>query len=415
MTYKPLKILDMPMGTGKTTGIIQYMNSNQDKHFLFVTPYITERERIQSQCPDLEFHIPANERSRLSECHRFIKAGKNIATTHALFSRFNTETMELLSDKHYTLIIDEEPDCIFGIYSISSDDFQMLQKRNCFEVVPDTNQLIVNTDTPYQGQIDTFKDLCEQSDGHTFYLVDDLENDNKHIGIISVMNPDIFNYFDEIFVLTYLFKDSNYDCYCRFWHIPYACYYIEDNMLRSGQFDDARFRAECRSLMEIYKGNLNFRPRSSENLHPMTLSKRFYQETSQGKIKRIQKHATNYIRNKCQGKQKEVMWSVYKDYREKLEGGGCYSRSFVPCNCRATNKYRNKSVLAYLLNLYPHPYLKRWLNKNEIEVNDKHFPLTMLLQWVFRSRIRDGEPIKLYLPSARMRDILQEYLTGTIC
>ncbi len=52
----------------------------------------------------------------------------------------------------------------------------------------------------------------------------------------------------------------------------------------------------------------------------------------------------------------------------------------------------------------------RWLSHNDITVNSKHFPLTMLLQWVFRSQIRDGQPIQLYLPAARMRDILLEYL-----
>ena len=64
----------------------------------------------------------------------------------------------------------------------------------------------------------------------------------------------------------------------------------------------------------------------------------------------------------------------------------------------------------YLLNLYPNPFLIRWLNKNGITVNQDHFPLTMLLQWVFRSQIRDGKEINLYLPAFRMREILKRYL-----
>ena len=109
-------------------------------------------------------------------------------------------------------------------------------------------------------------------------------------------------------------------------------------------------------------------------------------------------------------RQAETMWSTYKDWKDEMSGNGCYARSFVPCNCRATNQYRNKKTLVYLLNLYPNPFLISWLNKNGITVNQDHFPLTMLLQWVFRSQIRDGKEINLYLPAFRMREILKRYL-----
>ena len=65
MPNTELKVVDMPMGTGKTTGMIHLMNTFSDRQYLFVTPYKTERERIQTECPALDFHIPTNERSRL--------------------------------------------------------------------------------------------------------------------------------------------------------------------------------------------------------------------------------------------------------------------------------------------------------------------------------------------------------------
>ena len=81
----------------------------------------------------------------------------------------------------------------------------------------------------------------------------------NRIGIIGVMNPEIFNCFDEIFILTYLFADSNYDCYRRFCRIPYAYYHIADNTLCEGKFDDTAFREQCKSLIRLYSGRLNFR------------------------------------------------------------------------------------------------------------------------------------------------------------
>ena len=40
------------------------------------------------------------------------------------------------------------------------------------------------------------------------------------------------------------------------------------------------------------------------------------------------------------------------------------------------------------------------------------YALTELIQWVWRSRVRRGEPIILYLPSPRMRRLFEEWLVG---
>jgi hypothetical protein len=38
--------------------------------------------------------------------------------------------------------------------------------------------------------------------------------------------------------------------------------------------------------------------------------------------------------------------------------------------------------------------------------------LSELIQWVWPSRVRKGEPITLYLPSPRMRRLFEEWLVG---
>ena len=44
-----IDVIDMPMGAGKTNGMIAYMNAHPENKYLFVTPYRTERKRIQEQ------------------------------------------------------------------------------------------------------------------------------------------------------------------------------------------------------------------------------------------------------------------------------------------------------------------------------------------------------------------------------
>ena len=170
MPNTELKVIDMPMGTGKTTGMIHFMNTFSDRQYLFATPYKTERERIQTECPALDFHIPTNERSRLDECHRFIKQGKNIATTHALFSYFNPETMDLLSRQHYTLIIDEEPDCIFDTLVVPQEDFHMLKSENYFKVSETNKQLQLNPEREYTGSIAGFSELYKLCDRRYLFV-----------------------------------------------------------------------------------------------------------------------------------------------------------------------------------------------------------------------------------------------------
>ena len=57
------------------------------------------------------------------------------------------------------------------------------------------------------------------------------------------------------------------------------------------------------------------------------------------------------------------------------------------------------------------PYVARWLEDNTRAFDDA-YALTELIQWVWRSRVRNGQPITLYLPSLRMRQLIEEWLSN---
>lgn len=56
------------------------------------------------------------------------------------------------------------------------------------------------------------------------------------------------------------------------------------------------------------------------------------------------------------------------------------------------------------------PIIKQFFRERDIVVNEELYALSELLQWVFRSQLRDGKPIDLYLPSRRMREILETWI-----
>ena len=126
--------------------------------------------------------------------------------------------------------------------------------------------------------------------------------------------------------------------------------------------------------------------------------------------------AYTFLHNYCGATAETTMWSNFIDENCKKKGetpklaGKYYGTSFCPCNARATNAYQDKYHLAYLINVYCNPIIQGWFRENGGEIDEERYALSQLLQWIWRSRIRKGEPIELYLPSERMRKLLQDWL-----
>lgn len=117
------------------------------------------------------------------------------------------------------------------------------------------------------------------------------------------------------------------------------------------------------------------------------------------------------------------MWTSFKDYQSKLRGKG-YSKEFkteqlkeidnaygfLACNARATNKYAGCYNLAYCVNIYLHPAISQFFYQKGIKVDEDLYGLSEMIQWIWRSRIRNGEKINIYVPSIRMRTLLKSWL-----
>ena len=108
------------------------------------------------------------------------------------------------------------------------------------------------------------------------------------------------------------------------------------------------------------------------------------------------------------------MWTSFDDTRTYIANGK-YGKQFLAFNYKATNDWIGVHHLAFLLNVYMNPMIKRALNSKGLEIDksvDEQYAISTLIQWVFRSSARVGEPIKLYLPSSRMRNLLERWKQG---
>lgn len=110
-----------------------------------------------------------------------------------------------------------------------------------------------------------------------------------------------------------------------------------------------------------------------------------------------------------------MLWTTYKSGNLKPSLIGKYSAAFCPCNASATNEYRQRKHLAYLISVYPDPRIINWFNSKGITLNAEAYALSQMLQWIWRSAIRERNPITIYIPSERMRNLLKYFLvTGKV-
>ena len=66
--------------------------------------------------------------------------------------------------------------------------------------------------------------------------------------------------------------------------------------------------------------------------------------------------------------------------------------------------------LAYPINFNLHPDVYAYFKSLGYTMDKDKYSLSMMVQWVWRSAIRKGEEIWLYVPSARMRGLFTDWL-----
>lgn len=100
-------------------------------------------------------------------------------------------------------------------------------------------------------------------------------------------------------------------------------------------------------------------------------------------------------------------------YREICEGGPLTEEdfsTFVSCNMRATNRYAERHLCLYMVNRFLQPQVADFYKKRGFPIDEDIFALSEMIQWIWRSAIRKGEPITVYIPARRMRELFLDWL-----
>lgn len=387
------------MGSGKTTWAINKIRNETDDKFIYITPYLDEIRRLKDSTRDFNrMYEPTyyNKTNKRDDFHRLLSEGKNVCSTHALFKKANDITRKALKANDYTLILDEVMDVVSELDNFTVNDLNTLLNEDLAYIEDDF--LIWNEDKlDYDGRYNDIKVMAI----------------NKNL--ICINNKlmfwnfpvDIFDYFKEVYILTYLFDAQIQKYYYDYHKIKYKYYQISEfKLVDYKENRDYDKRKELKELVNIYEGKLNF---IGDDDYSLSMN---WHKRDDGTLTGIlNNNLYNYFNNINRGcKSKYRLWTTFKNYKTTLKGKG-YTRRFISLNTRATNDYRETYVLAYCCNRYIKPTINLFFKNKGIEIDQEQYALSEMLQWIWRSRIREGREINIYIPSKRMRNLLKDYFT----
>lgn len=416
-------VVDTVMGGGKTEASIAYMDAHSNQRFLFVTPLLSECDRIISSCKNHEFYQPTEEGekvfSKTASLGILLSQKHDIVMSHSLFLRAIGNYRKLILEGEYSLVQDETFDLIrpvdFAEVGANLEDIKCLIDLEVLNL--SENEIVrKNPEFKYEGRI--MKQLFEFCEGSRLLLHGNTCWD--------VFDTNVFRWFKEVHILTYLFEYSNQRCMMDINGISY-------NII-GAKFGDEGYKFTDKPYVPEYAQQFidRINIENSERLNAIgddyyALSSSWYGEaieveeetltwdTERDTLGRVQKEDRSGVANmgvhinsffgKCRKDTPgcQVLWTSYKKGQKMIETNG-FQRGFLSCNQRASNRYSDRTCLAYCVNVFPHPYMARYFNDKEQFLDRDGYALSEMIQWVWRSaiRTRDGS-IRIYIPSRRMR------------
>lgn len=419
-----IRLIDSVMGSGKTTAICHEMRERKDRRYIYATPSLSEVQRTIDSVPGFYDPQPYGG-SKLDALHRLMEDGRNIATTHALLLMFDKDVLRLAREKGYSLIIDEAPPVLceyndlvkqFDGKTVNAETVKWLLTEGALTIDPVTLEAAWHT-----SSVDGFaySEVVKYAEEGRLRCINNT--------LYWELPPEVFDAFTDVTILTFMFDGSILNSYFDMHGIGYEK--LEAACDGSSNYEfvpyierDARLEAFV-PLIKVYEGAYNQIGDKKYALSVTDLIK-------PGRCKDVLTAMRRY-RRFFGIKNSDLMWStsmsgnVYMaiqnrgfKYTHKLCAAECALpeeelkklRTFVPCTAKATNDFSDRSELIYMLNRFVPTGIAQYFKHRGYPIDEDMFAISELVQWVWRSAIRRGKPIRLYLPSSRMRKLLYREL-----
>lgn len=409
MTNK-IEVLDAIMGSGKSTSVLKWVDEQPNGCFLYVTPLLSESEvRVVEACTVNKFTAPevVKGETKSTVLLDMLKTGVNISITQSLYSMLTKEHLSLLQLNDYTIILDEEVSFIYPIGNdYSHNDFKYLKDTGRIGVTEDGRVEWLDSDILENTKYSKLANMCNLS------MVYEAKRDGGWF--VCQIPLDLLRCAKRVILMTYLFEGS-----------------VLDSFLKLKGFDVTEFKEvsvrevskdKIRSLI-TFVGDRQVKAWSAESFS----SHWYLNKANQATLTKLSKDI-RAIANSEKVKSGDMLWCVPSAYVKPKRGankkvapssyaagdgvivGGVAQGNFLQCSSRATNAYRDRELMIHCFNRFPNRAVAVYLEDYGFPVDDEQFALSEFLQWLWRSRIRDGLPIKVCILPKRMRKLFQDWL-----
>lgn len=407
-----IELLDSIMGSGKTQGVIQWMLNNPQNKYLYVSPMLTEvEERIPEACRALEFVYPCTEEYKTKGEHllKLLQEGCNISFTHSLFTDLTKHHLALIKKHEYVLIVDEEVAFIEpykGIYD--RDDILSLEKAGHIRVLEDdlgrVEWLWYDDDEMSKTVYSKLKRMCDL--GMLYCAKRDRKIMVVHLPIEIVQSS------RRVILLTYLFEGSVMEAFMNLKGVEIT-HFKEVKLLKTTQ----QVLKESKNLITFIDTT------TTKAVSKLSMSSVWYSKNATSEELEKVTNAIFSIYRKY-GDRDNFIFTAPKalaDYeyikKERLKRTVIHKKlpkdvDWIYCGTKATNTWSHKTVALHAYNRYVNTAIKAYLQDYGNPPNDDKFALSEMVQWIWRTCIRDDQPLKLCIMSARMKKLFVEWLEG---
>ncbi|SEJ44494.1 hypothetical protein SAMN05421762_1551 [Pseudooceanicola nitratireducens] len=413
-------IIDRACGTGKTTEMLASLQP--DRKYLLVTPSLTEIDRFIKDAPDyVEIAAPKEGQGpKLIQLEKLLEQGHSVAITHKLFF-MTLRLAHLMTD--YEIIVDEAPNPVTCITTIDADAFNEAVVGGGYATIcPETRQV-----HPTMKWIKWQREMFD-NDGEPIYsskLHPDIYKPaiqgQLHVGesgIFAVATPNqVLLAGRSLTVMTFLSEGTYIRAYLDMLaqsHPKAAFTVIEETPID--------WRMQARELVAV-----------EELALPKHVSLSFSRQTRRSTdttCKSIGSALKNLLYRRWKGVERTNIiltcardkW--FEDRKGRYAGQWAkYSRMFgrdygkdgvqwLPNKTRGTNDYKYASHAIYLYSMSPNPMVQNFLGVSGQGFADR-YALAEMVQWIWRTRVRDGLPVVVAIPDKRMRTIFEGWLNNT--
>ena len=418
---KPIIIKDAMMGTGKSTGIIKELNSKvksdrqHDEPTLIVLPYLKEIKRYKDECPGMDFKVPSTDNgctSKSEDLKRLLNLGENILCTHKLFELWDHDVASLIERGYYHIIIAEEVSCLKPLKTTATT-IRELKTLKLIDIDPDTKRVVWEREREKlyktSGEYDAAKEhqkvrmdcLCG-----SVYMYG--KEDNSTPFMVWEVPYRFFQIARSYTILTYRFDSSELAAFFRTHDIKYKIENVDPKR-------QAGLIATAKELISIIDP-----PPTVQQLTKgrNSLSINWYKNACTKKnMESIRNSISNYLRRIPGVRAEDVIYTCPKEYSTAKGRAGkkhmaipSYKNRHIPWTTKGTNDYRHCNTVVYIHNVFPNVNVQKYLNDKGANWNDNEYALSCLLQFLWRSCIRDGKPVRIMIVNTRMRKLFEDWL-----